>query len=279
MHAVCAVAEGRPLVNSALATQLADPVNELLSTTELAGRQKNQLLRQLAANSGGIENNHQLAEVALVKTLGRGQASTAAIQQLAHAIADVENALLRAKPGLVDELLVRGEPLRQQWEARGPGLWRYMEQRTESGLFVERANVFLVLPVQGGGGAAHWQYNAVRIEAVLANPMHELPEVLRLAWLLAQLQLDLPAIAETVSRAKWQAVAPLAMIPAVLSAAEEVELARFDSPALALAVEQWTGVTAEVAASQAAALASWWQTYHTTRPRFPVAFAALAEMV
>jgi hypothetical protein len=174
---------------------------------------------------------------------------------------------------------MRGEPLRQQWEARGPGLWRYIGLRTEPALLVERADVLLVLPALGGGGAAHWQYNSVRIEAVLANPLHELPEVLRLAWLLSQLQLDLPMIAETVSPAKWQVVAPLVMIPVVLSAAEEVELARYDARTLALAVEQWTGVSPEVAAKQATALESWWQTYHTSRPRFPVAFAALAEMV
>lgn len=279
LHAACAVAEGRKLVDPVLEEALAGPVKELLAATGVAGERKSQLLVQLAANAGGIENNNQLAEVALVKTLGRGQASESAIQQLAHAIANVENALLRTRPGLVDELLMRGEPLRQQWEARGPGLWRYIGLRTEPTLLVERADVFLVLPVLGGGGTAHWQYNSIRIEAVLANSFYELPEVLRLAWLLSQSQLDLPVYAETVSPAKWQLIAPLITIPSVLSAAEEVELARYDARTLALAVEQWTGATPEVAATQAKGLDSWWQTYQAARPHFPVAFAALAELI
>jgi hypothetical protein len=279
LHAACAVAEGRTLVDPALEATLAEPVKELLVATGVAGEFKRQLLVQLAANSGGIENNNQLAEVALMKTLGRGKVSESAVQQLARAVANVENALLRTRPGLVDELLMRGEPLRQQWEARGPGLWRYIGLRTEPGLLVDRADIFLVLPALGGGGTAHWQYNSVRIEAVLANPLYELPEVLRLAWLLSQLQLDLPVYAETISPTRWQVIAPLIMIPAVLSAAEEVELARYDAQTLALAVEHWTGVTSEVAASQAVVLDRWWQTYQTSRPRFPVAFASLAEMI
>jgi hypothetical protein len=279
LHAACAVAAGRKLVDPLLEAALAEPVKELIAATGIAGERQNQLLVHLAANSGGIENNNQLAEVALVKTLGRGQASEGAIRELAYAIANIENALLKARPGLVDELLMRGEPLRQQWEARGPGLWRYIGQRTEPGLLVEQADVFLVLPVLGGGGAAHWQYNSVRIEAVLANPIHELPEVLRLAWLLSQLQLDLPIYAETISPAKWQVIAPLIMIPVVLLAAEEVELARYDLRTLALAVEQWTGVTSDIAAAQAKTLDAWWQAYHAARPRFPVAFASLAEML
>src|SRR5690606_16751948 len=86
MHAASAVAVGRKLIDPALAASLSEPVKQLLTATEIAGEGKNQLLIQLAANSGGIENNQQLAEVALVKTLGRGQASAGAIQQLAYAI-------------------------------------------------------------------------------------------------------------------------------------------------------------------------------------------------
>ena len=61
---------------------------------------------------------------------------------------------------------------------------------TERELVVERADVILVHPVLGGGGWAYPPYNAVCFEAVLANPIAELPEVVRLGWLLAQLNLD-----------------------------------------------------------------------------------------
>lgn len=279
LHAASAIAAGQTLVDPQLAAALEEPAQALLTATSVAGVRKFQLLTQLTALAGGIENNSQLAEVALVKTLGRNQTSAAATQQVAHALASLENALLKARPGLVDELLLRGEPLRQQWEARGPGLWRLVSQRTDASLCVESADVLLVLPALGGGGAAHWQYNSVRIEAMLANPLYQLPEVLRLAWLLAQLQLDLPMYTELVSPAKWQQAVPLVMIPAILTAAEEVELAYYDLPTLTMAVEHWTRVSTSSATKLATALDAWWQTYQNARPRFPVALAALSEML
>ena len=49
-----------------------------------------------------------------------------------------------------------------------------------------QCDVLLIHPALGGAGEAHLAYNSVRIEAVLANPNADLPEVVRLAWLIAQ---------------------------------------------------------------------------------------------
>ena len=68
------------------------------------------------------------------------------------------------------------------------------------------------------------------IEAVLANPRFELPEVVRLGWLLAMLNFDLARYRDPLSDA--ERVLPLAMIPPVLAAAAEVELTRFDPATL-----------------------------------------------
>ena len=51
------------------------------------------------------------------------------------------------------------------------------------------ASVILVRPALGGGGAAFPEAKAVSFEAMLANPQRELPEIVRLAWLLAQIEL------------------------------------------------------------------------------------------
>ena len=278
-HAACALASGRTLVDATLAEPLAGPTQALIAAAGLTGQRQDALLTQLAALSGGIENNSQLAEVALTKTLGRGQVSPTTVRELAGAIAELESALRRARPSLLDELAMRGEPLRQQWEARGPGLWRLVGQRTEAALLVERADVFLVLPVLGGGGAAHWQTNTVRFEAVLANPLFALPESLRLAWLLSQLQLDLPLYAERMAMEKWARVVALVTIPVILSCGEEVELTRYDLATLALAIEHWTAAPTDEAQRLAKTLDAWWNTYQAARPRFDIALAALAEML
>lgn len=134
--------------------------------------------------------------------------------------------LVDAFGGQADELAARVRPLCEQWDARGPGLMRMLD-RQAGPIGVARATVALTLPVVGGHGVALPAANAVLFEAVLANPLPELPEVLRLAWLLAQLGADADA-----SRAAG-------LVSEVLTAAEEVELATADAATIELATEAW----------------------------------------
>lgn len=130
-----------------------------------------------------------------------------------------------------DELALRSGPLRAAWEARGPGLWRSLQRELQQELPIATASVILVRPARGGGGEAYPQQAAVSMEAMLANPHPELPEVVRLAWLLAQL----PLTEKTDDRER----ARLALIPAVLSAAADVELLSASEPTLRAALRHW----------------------------------------
>ncbi len=145
---------------------------------------------------------------------------------------------------------------------------------TEQDLVVSEADVILVQPALGGAGAAHWLYNSVRIEAVLANPIAELPEVVRLGWLLAQLHLDLPKFQGNLRLDRLLEIGPLAMIPPMLAAAQEVELARMDEPTLALALTAWNAAPIEPGK-----LLEWWDTYQSTNPPWTVALGALERML
>jgi hypothetical protein len=181
---------------------------------------------------------------------------------------------------------------------------------------VPNADVVLVYPAYGGGGRAHLLYNSVRIEAVLTNPVPELPEIVRLAWLLAQLNIDLPAFSENLRPQRRNKIAQLAMLPATLQAAEEVELARCDPAAIRLALKVWnvgasrvltegqnemspqpassdwgleeattfnpSNCSADAVQDQGeltSVLFEWWQTYVESRPRWPTALAALDRML
>ena len=148
---------------------------------------------------------------------------------------------------------------------------------TEEALLVESCPVLLVHPARGGGGAAHLPYNSVRIEAVLANPHAELPEVLRLAWLIAQLNLDLPAISEAINPARLPHVARFALLPAVLAAAEIVELARLSPESLQQAITAW-GLSVPSGIDAAPLVHDWWQTYQADRPPWRVALKALDHL-
>ncbi len=278
-HALDAARRGWALTDPALAEPLAPVVREF---NEVVGalRPGSDLLGQLKAYCATIESNAQLAEVALVKVAGLDQFPESVAEQLVRAIDRLEAVTRAAFSGGVDQLALRGEPLKAQWEARGPGMLSEIGRITDHSLVAPRADVVLVQPVLGGHGEAHLAVNSAWIEAVLTDSRAELPEVVRLGWLLAQLNCEIPIFGERVTGGRLPQIAALAMLPPALAAAEMVELSHLDEATLAAALEFWR-LGEEVAAdvpALASTLLDWWSTYTTTRPHWSVALAALAQM-
>jgi len=128
---------------------------------------------------------------------------------------------------------------------------------TQEAVLVEEAAIFMLSPVTvGGDGAAHLPYNSVRIE-MTAGEKAELPEVLRLAWLPAQLKLDLPPSCEGVPVARLDLTAGLAMVPVALSTGESFKLTSCTPDAIARAVRTWVAA-GERTEALAATVALWW---------------------
>ena len=283
LHAAELLCRSRTLVDPALAEALSGPTAELDREIAAAGLPQERFWVTLTALAATFDGQRELAEVALTKTVGREKALPL-VGRFAGWIADLEIAFQRAIPDLTQQLELRGQPLREHWEARGPGLLAGIGRLTEPGLLVEEAEVVLVYPASGGGGRAHVPYNSVRIEAVLTNPLPQLPEVVRLGWLLAQLNLDLSDYQGTLSRDRAEFVGALALLPVVLAAAEDVELARFDLATLTAALSAWECLEPPQNAAAdpvklAETLTAWWETYQSTRPSWSVALAALDRMI
>jgi hypothetical protein len=89
---------------------------------------------------------------------------------------------------------------------------------------------------------------------------------------LAKFQGELP-------RDRLESASALAMIPAVLTAAEEVELARCDAATIKLAIEAWRSDCEKLTPDFAETLSTWWETYLNSRPHWHVALAALNQMM
>lgn len=263
-HAAEALVRGESLVDDNLQQELAAPVESLVEEVDRAGLPAVDMVPLLAALSSGIENNRELVEVAIMKLRGRGESTGEATGRIAGRVADLEAAFRRTLPSAADQLALRGEPLRQQWEARGPGMLMHFGRITDPSLVVKRADVALVYPVLGGDGIAHLSLNTVRIEALLANSHPELPETLRLGWLLAQLQLDLPIHSEQIPPARLPHVARAATLPAILESARYVDLVSNDPALLSLALGTWRIVLPEEADAVADVVSAWWQTYQET---------------
>jgi hypothetical protein len=278
LHAAEGWCRGLALIDPALAEAIPGPAAELKAAVESLAAPPGRVWRQLFALSGSSDASRHIAETAVAKTIGRGQHFEFQASCLAAAISDLQASVRGANPKLIDELALRERPLREQWEARGPGLIWNIANLTEAGLVPEQADVLLVFPAFGGFGAAHLQANAVRIEAVLANPNADLPEVVRLAWLLAQLNLDLPRHSEEIHADRLPHVARLAMIPPTLKAAEAVELVQYSPELVARAIAAWQ-LAVPPGVDAASIVSDWWETYQLDKPPFRVALAALDAMV
>jgi hypothetical protein len=272
-HAATALAAGNPLVNVELATALQPEVAGLLLEATHLGCEGTRLLELLAMLGGEIDNNQQLA-TAVLKRLAGLQSTDQAAAGLSRRISSLEAAYLKICPGIAEELTLRAGPLREQWEARGPGLLTQLANLTEPRLVAEGATILLVQPVLGGFGAAYIPANIVRIEALIADASPQLPETVRLGWLLAQLNLDVPIFEGPLTRDRQFDIGRLALLPAVLAAAEKVELIRDGEAVLSQALTAWTGDS-----SATEALAAWWDTFCASRPVWSVALAALDQML
>jgi hypothetical protein len=273
LYAASAMLRGRTLVEPDLAAALRPAVTALADSLTEHGSAAECVLRQLVPLAASYPSSLPLAEAVLGNAVGKEPADDGA-RKLAEAITKLLAALAAARPRLAEELPLRVEPLRSQWEARGPGLLAGVRRLTAGDLLVPAAGLTLVQPILAGGGESHPEYDCVTFEAVLANPIARLPEVLRLGWLLAQLNFDLPAYGEGVGRERLQFAARLALVPVVLAAAEDVELAHSDAEHLRLALSEWLSCP-----ELCPTLTAWWETYRETRPAWPVGLTALAAML
>jgi len=277
LHAAACHRAGIPAADPHYAAALDEPSAALVGEIAHAGWPVDSVIAELAAFAPEYENNRELVTRALTR-LRIPPNNGGTLVRVAGAIADLEAALVRSQPQLVDELAVRGEPLRQQWEARGPGLLREVVNLTDEGVVPDAAEVVLVLPYAGGHGMAYPRANRVTFEAMLFSLHADLPEVVRLAWLLAQLNSDLPRYSDALPPGHAAGAVGLAVATPVLAGAELVELARCDEATLAKALEAWR-IPSLQPADAAARLWVWWSTWLEHPKNWPVAVAALDQML
>jgi hypothetical protein len=273
MHAVLCREQGFAAADSELAELVDEPAEVLVTAIRENNLDAIATLTALEALASEFDNNRQLVEVALRRL--RGGSAEHVVSQLAAGLGNLETKLLAARPEMVDELALRGQPLQQQWQSRGPGLMRQLARLTDESFVASSTEVVLVAPWVGGHGRADLKTNRVIFEAVLANPHEYLPEVLRLGWLLAQLQADVPMYGEAVSAGQLERIAALAALPVILAAAQEVEWATCDAATIARALECWY----PEALPAADALTRWWQTYESGGRSWTVAWRALEPLL
>jgi len=232
---------------------------------------------QLFSLSASVDFSGTLAERVCSRV---GLSATTYKSRLAGILNECRRQFEQAYPQYTHEMTLRTGPVRDLWDGHGAGLLRWIGLVTAEPLAVESAQVVLVQPILGGMGYAHLSTNRIHLEAVLTHVDPRLPETLRTAWLLSQLDLDRPVYSEGINSHRLRGVAGLAMLPVVLDAGRELELCHFSAELITRAIELWHADTLQVPVDTTSAIvATWWETYQAARPPWKIALHALDQML
>lgn len=103
-----------------------------------------------------------------------------------------QQAVAAWQPQLTEGLETRVRPLKEQWEARAPGFIKHLAAIAQIDMDLT-LELSLVPPALGGYAVAHLSgaRPAATMEAMLYHPNPEIPEPVRVGWLLAQWSLHL----------------------------------------------------------------------------------------
>ena len=234
---------------------------------------------ELAVLGSKINSNSALANQ-LITEHGQGFVEQSLIQRLTGSITDVEAAFKLLFPKYVEQFDYRIRPLQEQWIGYGSGFLAHIRRLTRSDELIREACVIGVQPILGGAGRAHVEHQAIHIEAVLTNPLPELPEVVRLGWLLSQLHSLGFRSQLTYSQESLRNLLPIAMLIPSLAAAEVLELTQCNEAIAELAIENWNiaiPANQDVSTELIPPLMDWWETCLKTKPDWSVAIKALAQ--
>lgn len=275
-HAAWALFHKLAPSDARLAEALADPVARLGQACDEEHVPARVFVNHLVPLSIGTLNLRELAERALIKTIGRGETGIR-LNRFHNSLVEISSGFARVVPEKEAHSATTGS-LQPDWARRGAGLLTGIANESEPAVLVEGADIVLVFPYRQGLGVSYLPYNLVGIEMTSDDPVPQLPEVIRLAWLLSMLNLDLPRYAEQVkSNALWT-VGALALIPIALKAAQTLELAVCDEQNIRQAVENWLPFE-ENLPTKAETVLQWWDVYQTMRPEFPAALNALDRLL
>lgn len=205
-------------------------------------------------------NNPDVCWNALISDCDRPQLDSTRSRMLASLITDVEAAFRDLFPKYIDHSSFRFRPLQEQWLGFGRGLMSHWKRLTARNSLPDACTVIGLQPILGGFGWAYPDRQLVCMEAVLTNHRPQLPEVVRLGWLVAQLEAETWKSMESNPQHLPSSSLPLALIPSILAAAEEIELARCDQSTVTAAIETWLCDTSPSASHGLAdTLLKWWQ--------------------
>ncbi len=288
LHAAQCYALGSRGVDPKLAASLAAPMGEIMARLAAADLDVGMFWNRLMDAALSTEHDVAACERALLAAGCSHLAVESTAASVASQFSDIRLIHGDRFPKLADQLLLRARPIREQWDAYGSALMRQIARQTHESFIPKTVTAILLSPFRGGDGDCDPASHKLWIEAVLTNPSRDVPEVLRLAWLIARIGLitALSGDEKTDDSNLWMSpthaarVCALALVPITLSAAKELELVPERGLEMTALISEATGLwrTASAGAT-VATIDRWWKQVELLPTPFPVTLKALDRML
>lgn len=224
--------------------------------------------------------NEQAARLTPAEWLARlSQWATSSDLHSDPAVTDwAQAALDAALPGWNTQVAARTRPLRDLWQARGPGFLRQLRRQLPPVADAGSPTAWPVLavhPLSGGHGLLLPGEPAILLEAMLTDADDRLPEILRLGWLVSR-----RAIEDSLEDAQEDTIEnraashrpdgisrarrPLAACLLTLLLAQDLEWMPVAPHVFGLALRQWSLVPADEIPPLEDRFLAWWNASETT---------------
>lgn len=288
IHAARCFAIGIRGVDESIWRGIAGPMADLIS--RLAGADIDPAIfwpRLVCASAAG-DSDLDACRVALNAAGCSVLSVDATAGALATQLSDVRLVYQERYPKLGEQLVLRGRPIREQWDGYGAGLLKRIGKLTHPSFLPKAVNAILLSPYRGGDGGLDASASRVWIEAVLTNPVPEIPEVLRLVWQVTQVGLieGLTTGPEDshgdpwVPHSRLPRVAAIAMMPLTLEAASYLEMISTPPDQLPLlfakAAQAWRIPVDDATLDT---IENWWRQFQDLQTPPPVTLKALDRML
>ena len=288
IHAARCCALGIRGVDDNIVKAIEAPINELSSRLAAAEIDCGVFWQRLMSAAASGDSDLAACNAALASAGCSPLSLDSTASAIASQLADVRLVHQERFPKLAEQIALRGRPIRDQWDGYGAGLLKRISNLTHPSFIPKGVSCILLSPYRGGEGGLDASNMRIWIEAVLTNPFPEVPEVLRLVWLIAQVGLieGLSTGPEDSSGDPWVAplhlprVAALAMMPLTLEAASYLEL--IPTPATSLsslfgkAAQAWR-IAVDVPTLDT--LENWWRQFQDLKTPPAVTLKALDRML
>jgi len=288
IHAARCFAMGSPAVDESICVAIATPMSEFIGRLAGVEIDPSTFWTRLVSVSAAGDTDIVACREGLTAAGCSSLSIDVTASSLVTHLAEIRRAYQQRYPKLAEQLTLRGRPIREQWDGYSAGLLKRIGKQTHASFLPKTVSAMLLSPYRGGDGGLDASAGRVWIEAVLANPFPEIPEVLRLVWFVAQVGLiDAFSTGSADSHgdpwvppARLPRVAALAMLPIVLEAGHYLEMISTPPGELPLLFPKTASAWRLSVDDQTLdALENWWMQFLDLQTPPPVALKALDRML